>query len=230
MRNLIFRSFMELFESDLRLILIQCWFFAVLIILSVSFFWGVFISSIDIFGFNILNSVASWVSGLGLGILGFILFPSIVLLISSFFSETICTRVEERHYVERVGTRSAPVVELMGSAMRIFGLSLIINLILTPIYLLGLFVPGLSFIVFYVANGYLLGREMFEVVSCRHLTLEKSKQLRNANSSKITWLGIMIVVLSTVPLANLCIPIFGIVVMIHIFHQIKTKEDNLTVE
>jgi CysZ protein len=91
-------------------------------------------------------------------------------------------------------------------------------------------VPGLSFVVFYVANGYLLGREMFEVVSGRHLTREKSKQLRNANSSTITWLGIIIIVLSTVPVANLCIPIFGIVVMIHIFHQIKTKKDNFKIE
>lgn len=230
MLKLIFRSFMELFESDLRLILVQCCLLALAVILSFGFFGGVFISSIDIFGFDILNSFASWVSGFGFVIIGFILFPSIVLLIGSFFSEKICTRVEERHYSGRIGIRNPPAMELIGSAMRIFGLSLIINLVLIPIYLLGLLVPGLSFVVFYVANGYLLGREMFEVVSGRHLTREKSKQLRNANSSTITWLGIIIVVLSTVPVANLCIPIFGIVVMIHIFHQIKTKKDNFKVE
>jgi CysZ protein len=227
MLKLIFRSFMELFESDLRLILVQCCLLALAVILSFGFFGGVFISSIDIFGFDILNSFASWVSGFGFVIIGFILFPSIVLLIGSFFSEKICTRVEERHYSGRIGIRNPPAMELIGSAMRIFCLSLILNLVLIPVYLLGLFIPGLSFIVFYAVNGYLVGGETFAVVSCRHLTLEKSNQLKNANISRITWLGIVIVVLSTVPVVNLCIPIFGIVIMTHIFHQIEIKENSL---
>ena len=80
--------------------------------------------------------------------------------------------------------------------------------------------------VFYAVNGYLVGREFFEVVSCRHLTLEHSRQLRSANSSKVTCLGIVIVVLSTMPVLNLCIPIFGIVIMLHMFHQLVTKQEN----
>ena len=227
MIKVIFRSFIEVFESDLRLILVQCCFFALLVIFLGGFFWGIFISTFDIFGFSILNSLTSWISGFWLIIVGFFLFPTIVLIIGSCFSEMICTRVEQRHYGGQVGTRKAPVFEVIGSAIKIFGLSLTINLVLIPIYFLGLFVPGISFVVFYVINGYFLGREVFEVVSCRHLTLERSRQLRSSNNSKVTWLGIIIVVLSTVPVVNLCIPIFGIVAMTHIFHQIKSKQDTL---
>jgi CysZ protein len=223
MRKLIFRSIMELLESDLRLILIQCCFFAVLVIFLLGICWVFFIASINIFGFSILNSLASWISAFGAVIVGFILFPPVVLLIGSFYSEKICTLVEQRHYIDQLGTRNTSVIELIGSSMKIFGLTLLTNLLLTPIYLLGLIVPGLSFVVFYSVNGYLIGREIFEIVSCRHLTQEEGRQLRSANNSRVTWLGIVIVVLSTVPVVNLCIPIFGIVVMTHLFHQIKTK-------
>ena len=132
MLKLVLKSVMELFESDLRLILVQNCFLTVVVIFFVAFFGGIFIANIDVFGFSILNSLASWISGLGLVIIGFFIFPSIILLIGSFFSEKICARVERRHYVARVGSRNAPVIELIWSAIKNFGLLLIINLILLP--------------------------------------------------------------------------------------------------
>src|SRR3546814_18267334 len=57
---------------------------------------------------------------------------------------------------------------------------LILNLLVLPLYLVLIWIPPLNLLLFYLLNGYLLGREYFEMVAVRRLDLAAAKRLRRA--------------------------------------------------
>ena len=57
--------------------------------------------------------------------------------------------------------------------------------------LLLLLVPGVNLVVFYVANGYLLGREYFTLVAIRHLGRAGAAQMRKRHGGTIWLAGVL---------------------------------------
>lgn len=100
----------------------------------------------------------------GLAVLGlsWLLFPAVATLIMSFFLERVAAAVEAREYPGRGPPRRQPFGELLRVMLRLTALTLLLNLAALPVYLL---IPGINLFLFLAANGYLLGRGYFEVVS-----------------------------------------------------------------
>ena len=99
----------------------------------------------------------------------------------------------------------------------------IINICLLPFYALGMLLPGLSFVIFYLGNGYLIGRELFETVAQRHLPVKEARQLRKRYFLKILLGGGLITFVATIPLINLATPLFGIGFMVHLYHKFHSE-------
>jgi CysZ protein len=78
----------------------------------------------------------------------------------SFFLERIAATVEALDYPGRGPPRRQRIGETIASTLRLTGLTLLLNLLALPVYLL---VPGINLFLF------LLGREYFEVVALRRL-------------------------------------------------------------
>ena len=74
---------------------------------------------------------------------------------------------------------------------------------------------------FYTLNGYLLGREYFELVAQRRLTAVEATALRRTRRARVFLAGAVIAFLFTVPLVNLITPIIATAFMLHIYEGMR---------
>ena len=72
-----------------------------------------------------------------------------------------------------------------------------------------------------LANGWLLGREYFELAALRHLPPDQVQALRRRYRGRITAGGLLIALASMVPGVNLVAPLFGTAMMVHLFKRIQ---------
>ena len=103
-------------------------------------------------------------------------------------------------------------------------MSLRFFLVILAVNLLALFlllIPGVNLIAFYVGNGYLLGREYFEMVAMRHLPPAAAQELRKANRVTVLLCGFVIAGLASVPILNLTTPLFATAFMVHMFKRLR---------
>ena len=98
------------------------------------------------------------------------------------------------------------------------GAALAVNLLLLPVWL---FVPPLGLLLFWLANGWLCGREYFEAAALRRLEPEAARTLRRRYRYRIWLAGAAIAWLMTVPVANLAAPAIGTALMLHRFECLR---------
>ncbi len=72
-----------------------------------------------------------------------------------------------------------------------------------------------------MVNGYLLGRDYFEIVAVRRLAPEDVVSLRKSYRSRLFWAGVLIAFLFTIPLVNLITPIVATAFMVHVFELLR---------
>jgi uncharacterized protein involved in cysteine biosynthesis len=104
------------------------------------------------------------------------------------------------------------------------GLTILLNLLVLPVYL---FVPGLNFFVFLGLNGYLFGREYFEVVALRRLEPDAARTLRRRFAGRVFLAGAAIAGLFAVPFVNLLAPVVATAFMLHFFEGLPRFEPQL---
>lgn len=166
-----------------------------------------------------LEWVIAIVAGLGLFAGMFFLFLPITSLVATFFIDEIAEAVEERHYPNDPKGREMPIVQgLLIAAKYTFSI-LGINILVLIVAL----IPGINLVVFYGGNGYLLGREYFELCGLRHLPHSEVIALRRANRSRVWLSGILIAIVATIPFVNLFAPLFATALMVHTFKAVSPK-------
>ncbi len=155
----------------------------------------------------------------------FFLFPAVMLLTMSFLLDDIAAAVEQRHYPGLPAARGQPWGEIIGGGLVFAGITLALNLVALPFYIALLFIPPLNLLVFYLLNGYLLGREYFELVAVRRVELTQSNALRRTHRGKLLVAGMIIAFLLTLPLINLFTPIIATAFMLHVFQRLPAQQD-----
>lgn len=165
----------------------------------------------------------SWVDGaidllggLLVLVLAWLLFPATVGTVSSFFLDEIVDRVEGRHYPYLPPPRRHDFLSELATALRFLALVLAFNILALPLYLAA---PGLNLVVFYTINGYLLGREYFEMVANRRMDRAETKAMRRAQPLKPFLAGVIIAFLSSIPFVNLLVPVVASAFMVHVFQS-----------
>jgi uncharacterized protein involved in cysteine biosynthesis len=76
-------------------------------------------------------------------------------------------------------------------------------------------------LVFFTLNGYLLGREYFELVAQRRMTAVEAKALRRTRRARVFLAGVVVAFLLTIPLVNLITPIIATAFMLHIYEGMR---------
>lgn len=107
------------------------------------------------------------------------------------------------------------------------GTSLKFGLVVMAVNILALFlllIPGVNVVAFLAANGYLLGREFFELAAFRHLPQAEAKRLRKANRLRVFVSGLAIAGLVSVPVLNLLTPLFATAFMVHTYKDIAARQ------
>lgn len=158
----------------------------------------------------------------GLAVLGltWLLFPVVATAVTGIFLERVAVAVEGRHYPGLPAAREQGIGEAVGMAARFLALSLLLNLLALPVYLL---FPAVNFLLFYLLNGYLIGREYFEMAALRRLESAEATALRKRYGGRIVTFGALFAFLMTIPVLNLAAPVFATAAMIHLFEGLRRQ-------
>ena len=195
-----------------------------LAMLTFSLLWlavaGVLYNTV-LFEWRPLNWFADLMGGLAVLALSWLFFPAAVTLIMSFFFGRIAAAVEALDYPGYGPPRRQPIRETLGAMFRLTALTLLLNLLALPVYLL---VPGINLFLFLALNGYLLGREYFEVVALRRLDPVATKLTRSRFGLRVFLGGVVIAGLFAVPLLNLVTPVIATAFMLHVFEALPRVE------
>jgi len=157
-------------------------------------------------------------SGLGLvsmlGLSVFLMVP-VASAFTGLFLEDIADAVEARHYP---GLPPAPKVSIADGLRDTFGfLGVLIAANLAALVLYVIFVP-LAPLIFWGLNGFLLGREYFQVTAMRRLGRKGAAEMRKRHRLKIWMAGIPMAMVLSLPLVNLVIPVIGAAAFTHLYH------------
>jgi CysZ protein len=68
---------------------------------------------------------------------------------------------------------------------------------------------GLGLPAFFLLNGYLLGREYFELAAMRHMPRNDALSLRRGNAGRVYLAGLIVSGLVAVPVLNFLTPLFA---------------------
>ena len=169
------------------------------------------------------SQLAATIAVIGSLALGWVLFRAVAIAVIGLFGDTIVVAVEAKHYPEMLATaRDVPFGQSLRMGLGSAGRSLLVNLVLIPAYLV-LLVTGIGTpILFFAANGWLLGRDLMDMVAARHLAGDEMKSWRNSTSLSRFALGLIVTGLLSVPGINLVAPVLGAAMATHLFHGRKT--------
>lgn len=154
--------------------------------------------------------------------LGWLLFRTVAIAVMDIFADDVVVAVERKHYPHVLATaRNVPFARALAMGLGAAGRALLVNLLMTPIYLT-LLITGIGTpVAFILVNGWLLGRDLGDMVAARHLPREAMRGWRATTSGPRFVLGLAVAVLFVVPLVNLLAPVLGAAMATHLFHGRK---------
>ena len=176
---------------------------------------------LPVLGNPLVNRVLEWLAPLLFVFGGVIVGPPVAALFASLFLDQVAERIEARDY-PGWPARSTSFATTLRAGLKLAALIIGVNLVLLP-FDIGL--PGLGELLSLAANGWLLGREYFELAALRHIALDAATEVRRANGGVIWLAGALIALASMVPLLNLVAPLFGTALMVHLFHRMRRASD-----
>jgi len=164
-----------------------------------------------------LDRIAGWGAILVMAGLSIFLMVPVAALFSGLFLEQVADAVEDRHYPALPPARPLSFYQNLIASVNFFGVLVAVNLVALVLYLMvGPFGP----LLFWVVNGYLLGREYFQTVAYRRMDRRSAQALRRANAGTIWLAGALMAVPLSLPLVNLVVPVLGVATFTHIFHRL----------
>lgn len=176
--------------------------------------WG--LSFVQIANWPWVDTIVDVLGGLAVLALGILLFPAIVGLVAGIFLDDVAQAVEARHYPALPPPRRQRIGEIIWGALRFFVVLVAVNLVAVGIVLI---VPGVNLLVFWLVNGYLLGREYFELVAARHFEPAATRALWRERQGRFVIAGLVLAAILMVPVVNLLVPVLGAAFMTHVFHR-----------
>ncbi|MDA0239820.1 MAG: EI24 domain-containing protein [Proteobacteria bacterium] len=218
------KAFTQLPEPSLRRVLIRAIIGALLIFIAIWFVADSVLVGTALFTTGWMETLADLGGQIAVLILIWILFPSVVTIIVGFFLDEAVRAVENRYYPGLPAAREQPISEVIWITVKFALLAVILNLLILPIYLILFFVPPLNLFVFYGLNGYLLGREYYELVAHRRLIPEEARRLRRSIRWQVIIAGAFIAFLMTIPFVNLLAPVVATAAMVHLFERWRQRE------
>lgn len=165
-----------------------------------------------------LDTLLSWGSALFMiGLSVFLMMP-VASAFTGLFLEDVAAAVEARHYPGMGAVEPVKFMDNLLESLNFFGLMIAVNAGAILLYgFAGPFIP----VVFWVVNGFLLGREYFTMVATRRLGRAGAKALRSAHAGKIWLAGTLMAAPLSIPLINLLIPVLGAATFTHLFHRLN---------
>lgn len=154
-----------------------------------------------------------------MGFAGWVLLRSIAVAITWIFADDIIDAVENAHYPFEAAQGKRPGYALatrmaVRSVLRVIGY----NLLMLPVYLL-LLISGVGTpLAFLVVNGYLLGRDLEDMLVARH-----GKQRAELGAIRRFVLGLGSTAAMLIPFVQVIIPVVATAMAVHMTHDKSGK-------
>lgn len=167
-----------------------------------------------------LDSVASWATVLLMLVFSVVLMVPVAAAFTGIFLDDVAEAVEEKHYPGLPAVGSLPLLDTLRDSVGLIAVTIGVNLVAL---ILLFFVGPLAPVLFWVVNGYLLGREFFQMAAMRREGREGANRLRARHAGKIWFAGTVMAVPLSVPLVNLVIPVLGAATFTHMYHRLAAR-------
>ncbi|WP_456388405.1 EI24 domain-containing protein [Profundibacter sp.] len=164
-----------------------------------------------------VKDLLGWGSILFMLILSFFLMIPVASAFTGLFLEDVAKAVEHKYYPALPPTPRIPFREVLVDTLNFLGVLIAANLLAVFVYA---FLNVLSPLLFWTLNGYLLGREYFQMAAMRRLGRARAKALRKKHWREIWVAGVLMTVPLTIPLINLLIPVLAAATFTHMFQRL----------
>ena len=215
----LFLGFRQLGEPGSRRLLLRCLLLAILTFVLLAAAVGTLLGVLDPTGLGWLDTGLALAGSAATVVVAWLLFPVTIALALGFFAEEVVDEVERRHYPDLPPPSGTPIGASMWGAVRFASFALLLNLLVLPLYLL----PGANLLIYLGLNGYLLGREYFELVAARRLAPATVSAARRRLRGRLWLAGTIIAAMLAVPLFNLVAPVVAIAFMVHLFEGLRRE-------
>lgn len=164
-----------------------------------------------------LGNLSAWGSLALFPLMGIFLMAPVAAGFAGLFAERVADAVEEIHYPHRRGTS----VDFWDGVLESLALLAVILLVSLLSLLLTPFLGPLAPVLFFGINGWLLGREFFQMAARRHLDAAQATEMRRSHATKITFAGVLVAIGLVVPLVNIAVPLLAAAAFTHLFQMIS---------
>ncbi len=171
-------------------------------------------------GSPLVNQALEWMAPILVLVMLWLLGGPVAALFAGLFLDGLAAKIEARDYPGDPPARGLGFWAGLKTGLSLTLLVLGLDIALLPLDIL---FPGPAEIATLTANGWLLGREYFELAALRHLPAPQVAALRLRYRGRITAAGLAVGLLSMVPLLNLVAPLFGVALMVHLFKRIQRE-------
>ena len=164
-----------------------------------------------------VQTLLGWASLLFMIGLSVFLMVPVASAFTGFFLEDVADAVEDRHYPGLAPVVPPPWPETLRQTVNFLGLVIAVNVFALFLYpFAGPAIP----LVFWVLNGFLLGREYFTLVAMRRLPKAEALAMRRRNPGTLLVAGTLMAAPLSIPVLSLVVPVLGVATFTHLFHQL----------
>jgi CysZ protein len=215
------RSVSQLFDPAIFGVLVMSVAGAAVVLIAIWTGVDVIVTRMTLFTTGWLDWLARFAIGIGTVFVTIALFGVIAAMIAGLFVDRVARAVERRYYPGLPPPRPSGIAEQLSGLLSFVFAALVLNLLVLPLYLIW----GANIPIFLGLNGYLLGREYFELVALRRVDRRTARLLWRVHRPWLILCGAAIAGLSFVPLANLLTPVLATAFMLHIFQDFPEFEE-----
>ena len=168
-----------------------------------------------------LNTVLDWLASALLLVAMVFLGAPVAALFASLFLEEIAGEVEKNYYPADPPAAGASFWAGLTAGLRLAFWVILFEIVLMPLNILQ---PEFAWIDTLVLNGWLLGREFFELAALRHMSPSAARALRRGHTFGVWSGGLLLAALSAIPFVNFFAPLFGAAMMVHLYKLYSHQE------
>jgi len=163
-----------------------------------------------------LGAVLSAVVAFGLVAAMIFLAPPTVSFVAGFYLDDIAAIVERSIDPAGPPGRPLPLGPSIALGARFAALSIVVNIVVLGLTLFA----GVGIFAYFILNGYLLGREYFELAAMRHVSAAEARDLFDRRWLEVFLAGVIVAAMVAVPVLNLLAPLFATAFLTRMYRRL----------
>jgi len=167
-----------------------------------------------------LGDLLGWASFFLVVFFSMFLMIPVASAITSLFLDDVADAVEAEHYPEQPPVPRVSLAEGLRETVAFLVLLIGANLLAMALYVA---LPPLAPVIFYALNGWLLGREYFQIAAMRREGRAGAAALRRRHRGQIWLAGCLMAVPLSIPFLNLLVPVLGAAAFTHTYHRLARQ-------